>query len=215
MRTAKLKLAGVALIAAGLIGGAGFGAYTAAAQPVRPPREPGKAEPQPPRPQPPAEGWLTDTGSMPDAFPDITAPPGRVGVATLGPALFAKDLVKIEAADGTYSRLLKARLDQDRQFLGRVTIRIEMGSFVAQDLYEMLHTCEDIRAISAELWRNDVPTQDAVLVDLVRLAKAWESFATARVQAGTDPPHVLNLVVRDRLAAEAALWKHRNPGKAP
>ncbi|HEX4608288.1 MAG TPA: sigma-70 family RNA polymerase sigma factor [Urbifossiella sp.] len=48
MRTAKLKLAGVILISAWLVGAAGFGAYTAAAQPEPPPRSAAKADPPPP-----------------------------------------------------------------------------------------------------------------------------------------------------------------------
>ncbi len=217
MRTAKLKVVGVALVSAGLVVSAGFGAYAAVAQPVPTPQGPPAAKADPPADPGGGGEWLADSlrGKVPSAFPDVV-PPKLGGDFVAGfPTLLGRGSLRIEPADGTYQRLLKAKIEQYRQHVTRLQLRMEVGQFQSAEYYGLTQISEEVRATVAELWRNDPRVLDAWLVDLVRLAKSIELYAGARVRAGTDPPQQLNAAVAHRLSMEAALWKHRNPGRAP
>ncbi|HEX4609182.1 MAG TPA: sigma-70 family RNA polymerase sigma factor [Urbifossiella sp.] len=224
MRIAKLKVFSVVLVSAGVVGAAGFGAYTAAAQPAPAPGGAQKAEPPLPGPIPPGPGGKAGPKWPPaSAFPEIVTPPRHKGEdvpvpadpGAAFPALFSETALRVEAGEDRYRQIRKAQLDQARQVIVRLRLRMAIGQFQTTEIYENLWLYDDVAVTAAEVWANNPRTLDAWLVDLVRLAKEAEEFAAARVEVGVDQPHMINLTSYHRLRLEAMLWKHRNPGKAP
>jgi len=213
MRTAKLKIAARVVAAACLVGSVGYGAFHAAAQPLPPPREPKESSPQP-KVQPPPGERAGDGGAITTAFPNVTAPEGRDALPRELPLLLGDDPVLAGPGDDPYGRLLIARLEQGRAHLGRMRIRIEVGSFRSEERYELYVTCDYIHAVAAELWAGEPARLDAWLVELVRYTKSVERWTASRVP-NIDPPQALNVAVRQRLKMEGALWKHRNPRPRP
>ncbi|HEX4608373.1 MAG TPA: sigma-70 family RNA polymerase sigma factor [Urbifossiella sp.] len=214
MHTAKLKLAGAVLVSAGLIGMTGFGVYSASAQPAPVPRP--VDPPPPPLPvAPPRNGWPVGGFKSAPAtvFPDIVVPRTTLFQVNDYPALFDEQAIAVVPGDDTYRRLRKAQLRQIQQYLHMHNTRMEIGQFQGADVFNYFQQCNEARTVAIELWANDPRKLDSWLTDLVRLAKAFEQFTTARVTAGTDPPQALHRVAAQRLAAEAILWKHRNPGQ--
>lgn len=207
MRTAKLKVA--AVLTVGLLGVAGFGAVIARSGQPEPPTAGVQPEKQPPAKPP--EGPFT-------AFPEIKRPDRPKGVGYLEALAKACPNVlggpiTIDPADDTYRRLLKEQLNQGKKEMQWVSTQLDIGRFTPAEYHTHLTRLRDLRAVATELWANDPQTLVAWLQEFVILAKDAEAFTKARVDAGTDPVQELPLVIRHRLAAEAALWKAKNPPK--
>jgi RNA polymerase sigma factor (sigma-70 family) len=209
MRTARLKLTAVA---AGLLGLAGTGTILALGQ-VPAPRTPGEATaPEPGKPAP-APAAKVDPKFDPNftAFPDLKPVQAGQDFAESCPRVFGKTPVAVLTTDGTYQRLLKARIEQGRVEVQKATEILKIGRWTASDFWAFHQCLEDMRAAAVELWASEPKSLVPWLEEFVILSKDMERFAEARVNAGTDPPHAMNTARRYRLRVEAELWKAKNP----
>jgi RNA polymerase sigma factor (sigma-70 family) len=194
MRTAKLQLTAAVMASAGLLGLAGVGAYTVLGQE----RPPAKKATEPP------------------------APPPKLEAADDPPAVRPIDRSQVKGAiwadarpgDSEDVRLLKEQWNQGVEQFVRTWTQIDLGAFGSADYPATYECLTDLRRIAAELWGGDRKRLVAGLELLLGFERELERFTRARVLAGTDRAQALNLAKRHRLAAEAALWKAKNPRPA-
>lgn len=208
--------------AAGLVGLAGVGTYSALAQEKAAKggtAAPAKAD------QPTGGDWTpaNPSHSVPTAFPDLRPPLPVVDGKQFDeadyerrrraafPLLLGKAPVVDEPADATYRRLLKARLQQGRLVIQQYEERIRVGSFQPSEMGVLALCRADMRQVVTELYAGDPKTLIPWLEELLRLDKESERITRVRVDAGTDYPQNMNTARRQRLAAEAALWKAEHP----
>jgi hypothetical protein len=127
------------------------------------------------------------------------------------PLLFGDAGIKIEATDDTYRRLLKSSLRQGATAAYLMHVRIENGSYQPTELTGLFLRLDHMRETTEELWGSDRKELIPRLKEFVVLAKIYERFTKARVDAGTDPAQNLYEAHRHRLATEAVLWKAMHP----
>src|SRR6185312_11779037 len=218
MQTAKLKLAAAIAASVVLIALAGVGtvaAWTGGEPVAKVAKEPAVSAPIPKSsPEKPLEGdWLKGT---PTAFPNLLPPkydPGNGAnrMKEACPLLFGDSGIKIEATDDTYRRLLKSSLRQGATAAYLMHVRIENGSYQPTELTGLFLRLDHMRETTEELWGSDRKELIPRLKEFVVLAKIYERFTKARVDAGTDPAQNLYEAHRHRLATEAVLWKALHP----
>ena len=127
------------------------------------------------------------------------------------PLLFGEAGIKIEATDDTYRRLLKSSLRHAAKATYFMHVRIETGSYQPTEITGLFLRLDRMRETTGLLWGNDIKELVPRLKEFVVLAKIYERFTKARVDAGTDPAQNLHESHRHRLATEAVLWKALHP----
>ncbi len=209
MRTAKLKLAAAVVAAAGVIGAAGFGAYTAAAQ------QPGPNPQAPGHPAAPgAAGRKVEAeGDTVTAFPEL-APKSLEDMVTNCPRLFGPgDPVVPLAKDDALVQLQLARLSAVRAGLKRHVERWKIGQFdPATTLADVVALVDRATAAATDLYTGRNGTTDFANLrpwyeERVRVTRLQETVVLARIQAGTNPPGAEALTRAARLEAEIALLR--------
>ncbi|MBX9625020.1 MAG: hypothetical protein K2X82_14530, partial [Gemmataceae bacterium] len=212
MRTAKLQLAAAVVAAAGLLGLAGVGAYTALAQDPPPAANP--ADPPAPKAEPGGTGeWIVKdlAGAIPTAFPDLGPPPRPEEDC---PRLFGKEPVVVDARDDTYRKLLKARLQLARLGFARAHGYLgQRGAPAGAIVRTQMQLLGEIREVVMELWAADPAGSVPWLEESVRMTKLYDGTVDTALQAvnpGDATFFHLVEVRRHRLAAEADLWKAKN-----
>jgi hypothetical protein len=225
MRIAKLKLAAVVVLSAGLLALGGGTLVGVAQMPTSQPKgepppkveAPPAAPPKEAAPQPPVPGRLNeptwDGDIQRGAFPEIKFS-GSEGFTKACPHLFAPERIPADPTDDTYRRLLKASLSESSQFLVNVQSRKEAGRFQLSDLPPVVQCLEEIRRLVTELWANEPKTLIPWLEELLMMAKYYEQSTQAGVEAARESRTSLNLATAYRLRVEAALWKAKNPKPA-
>jgi hypothetical protein len=129
--------------------------------------------------------------------------------------MFGDTPVRIEATDDVYRRLLKMQLNEGRLEIAKFRAQLAIGRYTSSDYVGWVLTQKELRAVATELWANDPKTLIPWLEEFVLLAKEAERYTRSRMEAGADPPGNLHAATRHRLAAEAALWKAKNPPRKP
>lgn len=208
MRTAKLKLAAAVVAAAGVIGVAGFGAYTAAAQ------QPGPNPQTPERPSPVADGRkVVAEGDTVTAFPEL-APKSLEDMVTNCPRLFGPgDPAVPFAKDDALVQLQLARLNVARSGLKRHVERWKVGRFdPATTLADVAALVDRATAAATDLYTGRNGTTDFANLrpwyeERVRVTRLQETVVLARIQTGTAPPGAEALIRAARLEAEIALLR--------
>jgi RNA polymerase sigma factor (sigma-70 family) len=223
MRITKLKLTAAVVAAGGFVALAGVGTVYALTQ-VPPPRTQGEPPPKAPQSRPPGSVPPPELPRFPTnrpadqaftAFPELKKPdpndrnPTQTLIKTC-PLLLGNDPPAQAAGDDMYRRLLKARLHQGRLYFQKNLEAIAVGNWNPMYFSELLHCLDDMRSSALELWANDAKALVPWLEEFVLTAKYMERFAEVRIESGNDPPQNLYAARRQRLAAEAALWKARN-----
>ena len=216
MRIAKLKVA--AVLTVGLLGVAGVGAVVAHSGQPQPPTATVQPE-KPPAAKPPEQPFT----AFPELKPPVNPPRPRDGepdqaalraiLAKACPNICGDAPVRIFPTDDPYRKLLKTQLNEGHLEVSRFQRQINIGRFTSSDYGQHQMCLTDMRAVAIELWTNEPKILTPWLEEFVILAKVYERFTKTRVEAGTDPSQMLNIATRHRLAAEAALWKAKNPPK--
>ncbi len=190
----------------------------------------------PPREKPAGDAWLPKPGSYPlpdkwvkemglaakppSAFPDLVVPeqnpPDRdkrsAEFQKLCPRLFEATVLKVEATDDTFRKLLKARLHQgtlEFQYVQR-GLNHAMGGQGPDSLQYQLCLL-DMQAAATELWAKEPKELVPWLEELLLAAKEWERLMEIRARNRGIAPTQLHLATRTRLKMEAELWKAKNP----
>jgi hypothetical protein len=154
------------------------------------------------------------------AFPDVTV------VTFDSPDYRGPDgkPLKVPVLDSTFGRLkavlarpvpadapplTKVRLAQvyeGTEYLYRFQEKMRLGSYLPSDYQTYHRMAAEVFRAAAEV-EDDPAGKVALYEDRVRMMKEAERFATARTNAGTDPPHALNEARFHRLQAEADLLR--------
>ena len=113
--------------------------------------------------------------------------------------------------DEPYRKLLKEQWDEGMQEWDKTKTRIQLGQFSSTDFKVAYECLTDMRRVAAEFWADDPKSLVAALELVFGHTKEMERFTQVRVAAGTDPPQQRHTAIRHRAAAEAALWKAKNP----
>jgi RNA polymerase sigma factor (sigma-70 family) len=210
MRTAKLKLAATAVAVVGVIGAAGFGAYTAVAQPLPQPKDAGKTEPPPPA----AESRKVVTqGDTVTAFPEL-APKNLEDTVTNCPRLFGPGDATAPPfpKDDPLVQLQLARLNVARSGLKSHIERWKIGRLDPASLSEVVTLVDRATDAATDLYtgRNgmiDFARLRPWYEERVRVMRLQETVVLARIQVGTEAPGAEALTRAARLGAEIALLR--------
>jgi hypothetical protein len=169
-------------------------------EPLPIPGDPGPKRANPPDLRPPAY----------TAFPEIALPNGPDGK----PAPFTdwgRCLARLPGASRPvptdappHDKLWAARVNEWRVYILRVQTRIEIGQYRSEEYFQFLNEITGMYEQAAELEPTAAGKIAAYEARLL-VYKESERFMVARVLAGHDPPHQLNLIRFDRLQAEADL----------
>lgn len=188
-----------------------------------------------PREKPADDAWLPKPGSDPNAeksrikdlapappsaFPEIVPPEVILKVPNerdvtfekMCPRLFGKIALKIDPADDTLRKLLKARLYQGTLEFQQ-TQRMIWGPIlgIGPDHLAYRVCLLDMQAAATELWANQPKELAPWLEELLVMAKESERLTRIRTLNGSVPPNMLNGATNLRLKMEAELWKAKNP----
>lgn len=192
-----------------------------------------------PREQPTDEAWLPKPGSdpslkgkrgelaaaPPSAFPDLVPPVPDKGVedrderiakhnaalAKACPRLYGTVVLKVEPADDTFRKLLKARLHQGTFEFRAFQRGREAMAGPGANLDRHRECLLDLLSAATELWANQPKELIPWLEELLIASKELEESVQLRVFLGTRSPDDSYAVRRLRLKMEAELWKAKNP----
>ncbi|MDY3560653.1 hypothetical protein R5W23_001899 [Gemmata sp. JC673] len=164
--------------------------------------------------------WLGEKTLPPSLFPSVVLPPPpdkgdpkwdekrAEQFAKRCPRLNGKSGPSVEVGDGTFEKLLKARVHQ-----GLLQLRWYWtgGRGAGPDEYSLRCDCLDDTALALVELLGPEPKELAPwLEELLVDAKEFERHTQLRVEAGALRPSRLNQVTRTRLKIEAELWKVKN-----
>ena len=168
-----------------------------------------------------------DNVKTPTAFPEVNLPPPDAKdpegvdeyVAAFNkrcPRLTGATVLKIEATDTTFQKVLKARLHRGviEQQQNRQPRVLQCFQDFEEELNCSLQCLADMQAAAAELWAEQPKELVLWLEELLLLSKELERGTQRHIELGGSKrgikPGLLDTVARHRLKVEADLWKAKN-----